>query len=169
MQKQKETEIKSQQEYESTNTMNRKNYEPKPRNIRKRFFRTLNERSKDTSFVFGNVSSLTVVTLFSLLYFSTISGPGPLNSTIPILYAVGGSFVGACVGAFFNGYFDNFKNTFDAFTSGIFQSLLLFLGLIPVGILSGASFALTLIILSVAAVVLPFANMSYSEIGKDFS
>jgi hypothetical protein len=163
---QKENKIKREK---TVDPIENEGYTPKPRNLHKRFIKILNKRAEDASFIFGHISTLIIVTVFSLLYFSFINDVGQLDSSIPILFSVGGSFVGACIGSFFNGYINNFKNAFDAFSAGLSQVLLLWIGFIPVGLFSSVSILPIILILVVATLILPLTNVSYSAIGKDFA
>ena len=166
MQKQKNRESKHKK---SNSSQNKKvsNYTPKPRRLPKRFSDVLKSKSQSFDYILGNVFSMSLVMLFSILYFSIISQPTSLIDTGTIGFIASGAFIGSCVSSFINGLLNKFKDDFDGFSSGLFQVSLAWLSLLPIGIITGASVVGTILILLVASVVIPFTSIVYSAMGRE--
>lgn len=166
MQKQKSREQTNNKSGSSRNKQ-ASNYTPKPRRLPKRFSNVLRSKSRSPDYILGNVFAMSIVTLFSVLYFSIVSQPTSFIDTGTIGFVASGAFVGSCISSFINGLSDKFKDDFDGFSSGLFQVLLAWLSLLPVGIIAGASIIGTISVLLVASVIIPFTSIVYSAMGRE--
>lgn len=168
MQKQKSKEETNEKTKSSQNT-EMKNYTPKPRKLSTRFLNVLKSKSASRDYIVGNLLVMSVMTVFSVVYFSIISQPTSLITASTIAFIASGAFVGSCASSFLNGITGKFKDDFDGFSSGLFQVSLLWLSLLPIGITSGASAMGTVSVLLLATLILPFTSIVYSAMGREIT
>ena len=168
MQNQKSKQ-KSESTEETSQITDTKNYNPQPRKLSSRFLNVFKSKSGSKDYIIGNMLVMSVMTLISVIYFSIISQSFSLITAPTIAFITSGAFIGSCVGSFFNGITGRFKDDFDGFSSGLFQIALLWLSLLPIGIVSSASIIGTVSVLTIASLVIPFTSMVYSAIGREMT